>query len=123
MLSSTELTEMRNEQERNMPDTCYRYIKTQASDGAGGNTDTWSVSGSKLKCRLGPPPKASLESILAGRIAVKCDYTLTLPFDVTATEKDYFLVTANGATHILNVTNARVKSYLTTRVLQCVEVV
>lgn len=60
MLSSTELTAMRATAATALPDTATINRATLASDGMGGDTETWATVDTS-SCRLDPPGNARLD--------------------------------------------------------------
>jgi hypothetical protein len=79
-LTAGELSDMRDDLESLLPDTCVVQSLTQTSDGQGGFTDTWAASGTVV-CRLdnGSGQKANV----AQSVQPFSSWVLTVPQDAS----------------------------------------
>ena len=83
MLSTTELSAMRTELERSLPDECAILTRTWASDGAGGHTET--TSSTTVACRVSPDGSGQ-EDTVGGRITPVNRWVITVPNDTTVAQ-------------------------------------
>lgn len=89
-----------------MPDLCDIYTPSRTEDQQGGFAETYILSYSDVRCRLGEVEQTRFreEGITASRMDVVADYMLTLPFDQEITEdmriqhqgQDYTIATVNA---------------------------
>lgn len=90
MLSDNELAELREMQERNMPETVTRRRQVLADDGHGGFTTT--SSDLATTGRIGPTGRSPEEQVIAARVTGKQVYTITLPYGFDVTEPDQLII-------------------------------
>lgn len=81
-LNSKQLSHMRAAAEALMPDTCQLQTVTRTADGAGGWTESWSVSAT-VACRVDAMISRNRSEAQAAREAKIVYYTLTVPWDTT----------------------------------------
>lgn len=80
-LSDAQLTKFRADVAKMLPDTCAISSVSYASDGAGGNTETWSTVAT-VACRVDPVnTKGGGMEAAAMREALDTMYQLTVPYD------------------------------------------
>lgn len=87
MLTSAELTGMRDAVEASLPGTAIIQTRVFHSDGGGGGTTTWTAVGT-VSCRLSPMSGMTSfdsEGMTAGRITQQAKWLLTLPQSSTVT--------------------------------------
>ena len=86
MLASTQLTTMRSNVTRLLPDACTIQSKTVTTDGAGGWTEQWDTAPNGLvPCRLDPLTSRSTVVTIGDREARHALYQLTVPYDAPIT--------------------------------------
>jgi SPP1 family predicted phage head-tail adaptor len=83
MLSDAELTAIRADVERMLPDTCAILAGTQSPDGYGGITTTW---GTVTTCACRIDPLTGREALAGGAVQPYHAYIVTLPYGTTVTE-------------------------------------
>lgn len=76
-LTAAELASMRTDIETLLPDTCVIKTLTTAPDGMGGQTETWSASGTAT-CRL--DRRSGGERMAGGAIRAYGEWVLTVPY-------------------------------------------
>ncbi|MDP2950168.1 MAG: phage head closure protein [Chloroflexota bacterium] len=85
-LSSADLAYVRSQAAVALPDTITIERLTRADDGAGGQTETWTIAYADVPARLSE--RTGREGIMAARESVEADWVLTLPYDQDITEAD-----------------------------------
>jgi hypothetical protein len=85
-LSTSELAQMREAIEDDMPDTCDILQVTQTSDGAGGWSETWGTvtGGSSVPCRL-DFPNPGRESLANANLTPFKQGIVSMAYDVIIT--------------------------------------
>jgi len=83
MLTSAELTSMRDAIDDLLPDLCDLLTSTYAADGQGGGTVTWATASANVACRL--DYVNGNERTVGGALQAFTGYVLTLPHDTTIT--------------------------------------
>lgn len=80
MLSAAQLASMKATQVEAMPGTCTISGKTEASDGAGGRTETWASVATAVACRLSPMNAmgADVEAVVMERFQGRSLWQLTV---------------------------------------------
>jgi hypothetical protein len=93
LLTAGELAAMRATADAALPDTCTISRPALVSDGAGGQTSTYSQVGGTIACRLSPAGVGtqSDEMELADRDTSTTDWIVTLPAGTDVGEKDRVL--------------------------------
>lgn len=81
-LSATELAGMREDIETLLPDTCVIQSKTSTPDGMGGQSESWSASGT-ANCRL--DRQSGNETVAGGAIRPYSQWVLTMPYQTSVT--------------------------------------
>jgi head-tail adaptor len=122
MLNQSQISAMRAAQNSTMPDTAVIVRRTLASDGAGGQVETWAEIAS-VSCRVALAGQAgtssSLEAVKAGRLSTRTLYRVTLPALTDVTTADRLRV----GVRVFEVTGVLPGgAWETARVCQCVEV-
>lgn len=84
-----------------LPDTCTILSVTYASDGQGGQTETWGTAAASVACRKDPMPMRSGEGLSGAAIQPFHAWVFTLPADTTITAANR--IVHGGATY--NVTS------------------
>jgi head-tail adaptor len=88
MLTQAELTEFRAQQLAAMPGSAILYRATLASDGMGGQTETWAAYGT-VAARLYPTAGySSREAFAADQDMALTRWWLSLPYDADITAAD-----------------------------------
>ena len=87
LLSAQEITDMRSEQSGTLPDTVVIWRYTTASDGMGGQTETWASAGT-VNGRLSPAGRAGAETIIAERLTAAEPWVITVPTGTSVKERD-----------------------------------
>lgn len=85
-MDNAELSAMREALETLLPDTCNILSVTEASDGAGGVTQTWGTASASVACRV--DYQSGMESIHGGAVQPYSRHILTVPYDTTVTEQN-----------------------------------
>lgn len=88
LISDAHLTQMRDQAERLLTDTCDVLRFTTVSDSEGGWTDTWATHLSGVPCRVAPTGLTPNERIIAEKFAAERVYSVTLPAETDVTERD-----------------------------------
>lgn len=88
MLTSGDLTAMRDALEDLMPDAANILSATQTSDGQGGWSTTWGTVTAGVKCRLDRSGQQPSESVRSAALLPFSQWILTLPHDTTITEQN-----------------------------------
>ena len=106
MLSVSDLQFMRDAIVQLLPDTCYILTASVASDGQGGQVETWGTAGTTV-CRIDAAASKSgfigqTDSLGAVAIQESTKWMLSLPHDTVVTLNDR--VSVNGYTY--NITAA-----------------
>ena len=86
-MNSRELSEMRAEQEKQMPEVVYIQRLTRTPDGAGGWTETWQTV-AMTKGRIAPSQRGAGEEVRAGAVTAYGEYIVTLPHDTELRQDD-----------------------------------
>ena len=96
-VSDTLLARMRAQVSERLYDTAVIQSVSNASDGAGGVTPTWSaVVGGTVLCRLDPLGQTSMEAgVVANREALTVSYRLTMPYNAPIEENCRVVVNGN----------------------------
>lgn len=89
---SGDLTKIRTEQNKLMPETVYVQRLTRTSDNAGGWTETWQTAAT-TKGRIAPNQGG--ETARGGAVRADNEYIITLPHDVDLRQDDRLQI--NGA--------------------------
>lgn len=108
MLSSNDLSYMRDSIEELLPDTCYILTAAGTADGAGGITEAWGTAGT-ANCRLDTITGNYRD--LAGAVQSFSKLVLSMPYDTTITEANR--VYYNSTTY--QVTSVNDGSWLATK--------
>lgn len=90
LLSTAEIAAMRSEQSGSMPDTVVIHRYTSASDGMGGNAETWAAVGT-VTGRVGVSGGGD-ENITAERLTATDRWVITVPTGSTVYERDRLVV-------------------------------
>lgn len=117
MLSDVELSDMRSQQEENMPETVYIQAATETSNGAGGRSQVWATVAT-TKGRIGDLGKDPQERAIAERLTGVKAYVVTLPVGTAVDEKNQLQI--NGRQ--FQVVGAPHKSHQTALRVVCSEV-
>lgn len=115
-LDSGELTDIQSEAVDYLPDSATLLIRSEVSDGGGGQTETW-TAGETVACRLAPfGSSSSAHGIkkVADRLHDDSSHLLTVPAGTALADQDR--VTVNGVSY--DVLAAHVRSYEMTRVFE-----
>lgn len=113
----SDLTKMREEQEKQMPETVYIQRLTRTSDGAGGWSEAWNTIAT-TKGRIGLTNWQPSEAEIAGRVQNQQKYVITLPADTELTEQDRLQIDG-GQFEIIGIAR---RSEATALRVTCVEV-
>jgi len=108
MLSSNDLSYMRDSVELLLPDTCYILTNAGTVDGSGGVTESWGTAGT-ANCRL-DTINGNYRN-MAGAVQTYNKLILSLPYDTTITEANR--VYYNSTTY--QVTSVNDGSWLATK--------
>jgi len=92
VLQGNDLTYMRNEAQRAMPDLVDIQRKSLTSDKQGGFTEAWSNAYQQVAARIAG--KSGGESNEAGRQDIQQDFMLTLAYDQSITPADRVIHTS-----------------------------
>lgn len=95
MITASELSWMRTEQNRALPGTAVIERATLTSDGMGGYTETWAAVGT-VSGRLMPRDAQSQEMLAGGEITSLQRWWMTLPHGTDVKEQDR--ISWNGRT-------------------------
>ena len=85
-LSTLEIAQLRADQADYWPDTCTLQTRTLASDGMGGQTETWANTYTGVACRVSPQQVGRGESIQANQVAATTSWVLTVAYNQTLAE-------------------------------------
>lgn len=85
-LSAADLSQMRDDIELLMPDTCTIQSLTLASDGQGGQTETWGTALASAACRL--DFIRGDETLTSGAIQPYTTVMLSLPYNTVITTEN-----------------------------------
>ena len=91
MLSNAELSQIREAIDDTLVDTCDILSVTQASDGAGGITDTWGTAYASVSCRL-DFPNPGKESVASASYVPFKTGMVSMPYDQTVTTANRLLI-------------------------------
>jgi SPP1 family predicted phage head-tail adaptor len=86
-MNSRELSEMRAEQEKQMPEVVYIQRLTRTPDGAGGWTETWQTL-ETTNGRIAPSQRGAGEEVRGGAVKVYGEFIVTLPHDTELRQDD-----------------------------------
>ena len=98
--TSADLTWMREEVEKAMPDTCNILSVTQTSNGRGGFTESWGTASASVSCRADAMIGADSDTVVGASERVYDRYVVTVPHDTTIAEGNRIEV--NGYTLSVN---------------------
>ena len=104
MLTDAELSVIRADVARMLPDTGYVLSLSSVSDGQGGYTDSWGTSGTvtyRLDARQGH------ESVAGAAVQPYHEYTLTLPYTTTLTTLHRFKDASGNTYAVMSVDNGK----------------
>lgn len=90
MLTSSELTYMRDAIEQLLPDTCTIQSVTTTPDGFGGVTETLTTTASNVACRL--DMTSGREPAIGGAVQQFTSYMLSLPYNTTIAATDRVVI-------------------------------
>lgn len=93
-MNSRELSEMRAEQEKQMPEVVYIQRLTRTPDGAGGWTETWQTVAT-TNGRIATNQRGAGEEVRAGAVTAYGEFVVTLPHDTELRQDDRLQI--NGA--------------------------
>jgi SPP1 family predicted phage head-tail adaptor len=102
VLTDGEISQMRTQLERTLPDTAVIQRRTLASDGQGGSVETWAPIGT-ASCRISPVNlRGDLERERADSMAEERPRVVTLPADTTIEGRDRIVIadTTYEVTHV-----------------------
>lgn len=85
-LSTLEIAQMRTDQSTYWPDTCTLQTVALASDGMGGQAETWSNTHTSVACRVSPVTSNRGESAQADQVAAVTAWVLTVAHNQTIDE-------------------------------------
>lgn len=85
MINASELNEIKNTREENMPETVYVQKKVSVSNGAGGFSESF-ITESTVDGRIGQLGKTPEEKEIASRMTYVSGYTVVLPSDTVVDE-------------------------------------
>ena len=85
-LSTLELTQLRNDQADYFPDTCTIQTVSLASDGMGGQTETWANTYTGVSCRLMPQQRGQGEELQANQVQATTEWILSVAYNQTIDE-------------------------------------
>ena len=91
LLTAAEIADMRSEQNGTMPDTVVVWRWTSASDGMGGEVETYAAVGT-VTGRLGRVGNMGEESVIADRLTAADPWVITVPQTTTVYERDRLVV-------------------------------
>jgi SPP1 family predicted phage head-tail adaptor len=100
-LTLAELADMRATIGELLPDTCVIKTLTTVPDGMGGQTETWSASGT-ANCRL--DRRSGGERMAGGAIRAYAEWVLTVPYNTALTTESQ--VEHNGLTYNVTEVNS-----------------
>lgn len=103
MLSSSELTAMREAIAQLFPDTCNILTATQAADGYGGIVQTWGTAAASVSCRLDVINRQMGINVDGASVREYQETVLSIPYNTTI-DKDY-RVEHGGYTYNVTATN------------------
>ena len=86
LLSTLELSQLRADQADYWPDTCTIQTVSYASDGMGGQTETWANTHTSVNCRLMPQRSARGEQAQGDQVQAETSWVLTVAQDQTIDE-------------------------------------
>jgi hypothetical protein len=109
MLSSNDLSYMRDSVELLLPDTCYILTNAGTADGSGGVTESWGTASTTTKCRLDTVTGNYKD--MAGAVQTYNKLILSLPCGTAITEANR--VYYNSTTY--QVTSVNYGSWLATK--------
>jgi hypothetical protein len=112
MLNNSELEEMQDEQEANMPETVYIQRIADVDNGSGGTSQAVQTTAT-TKGRIGAVGRDAQEREIAGRLGVVQVYVITLPIGSVVAENDQLQINGRqffvgGVVRKSNVTAQRV---------------
>ncbi len=117
-LTTSEIADMRSEQNETMPDTVVIWRYTSLSDGMGGVSETWASAGTVIG-RLAPMPRLAGERIIGEQLLAADAWVITVPNGTMVYERDRLGVGAR--TFEVEYTNAH-EAWETALRLYCNEV-
>lgn len=95
MLTTAEITAIRNTETLALPDTCTVSRKTLASDGRGGHSATWASVATNVACRLGRSgSKSGVETIDADALQQQTPWVVTFKHDQDVRNTDRIVIGA-----------------------------
>ena len=109
MLSSNDLSYMRDSVELLLPDTCYILTNSGTADGSGGVTDSWGTASTTTACRL--DTMTGNYKDMDGAVQTYNKLILSTPYDTVITEANR--VYYNSTTY--QVTSVNDGSWLATK--------
>lgn len=92
MISSTDLTWMRAEQAKILPDTCTIQQKGEVANGVGGHTVTYTTRASGVACRLDETFRQTREMKVGDKQVSVSQFRFFLPANQTVVATDRILV-------------------------------
>lgn len=83
VLSTADLTMMRDVIEELLPDTCNILSESLTPDGQGGVTSSWGTAGSAIPCRIDQPTGRQFGDLIpvAGAVRKQQQFILSTPYD------------------------------------------
>ncbi len=91
MLTAAEIADMRATQDMALPSSCAISRVALTSDGAGGQTESWSTNAT-VSCRLGALGNSGAERVIAERLTSVTPFVVTLPAGTDVLPKDRIVV-------------------------------
>lgn len=104
LISSDDLSYMRDYAESWMPDTCQIEDFARVSDGAGGFTESWSAVGT-VACRIDPTQTTEQDVKISGKDTLRSVYLISLPYDCGLTD-EHRIVCGGDIYQVLQMDNA-----------------
>ena len=86
--TASDLSWMREEVEKTLPDTCNILSVTRTSNGRGGYTETWGTATANVECRIDAIVRADSDSVVGASERVYNRYVVTLPHDTTISQEN-----------------------------------
>ena len=92
LLTSDDLTYMRETQADAFPDTATHLTATSSVNAIGEATLAWGTAGTAIPCRLAPAALTDNVQMIAGENVVVPNWTVTMNYDKTVTSGDRVVI-------------------------------
>lgn len=97
LLSTEAVAGLRNVVANYLSDTCTIERASQASDGQGGQVDTWADLTTGIACAVRQSSSQGAESVIADKLTADQRWAIVLPANTGVTVKDRIVVTSQSS--------------------------